>query len=107
VAGPSAAAPGPASLSFAETADAIGDSDILASVGLGFQSLGLLGDGYAWLVPGLVAGVPGLLLFLLVLGQVVLGVGWLPNAGRLLGPEPPALPDQEHLWWAAGRPIEG
>ncbi len=78
----------------------------LASVALGFESLALLGGGYAWLVPGLVAGVPGLIVIGLLLAQIVLGRSWIRRVERLLGPEPPEPPDQEQLWWAAGRPIE-
>jgi hypothetical protein len=88
------------------TVEGTDDADTLASLAMGFESLALLGDGYAWLVPGLIAGVPGLLLVALVVGQVLLGRGWLRQVGRLLGPEPPAPPDQAHLWWAAGRPVE-
>lgn len=58
-----------------------------------------------WFVPGLVTGVPGLLLILLVLGNVLLGVSWVPNVSRLLGPEPDEPDDDEHLWWASGRPL--
>lgn len=59
----------------------------------------------SWFIPALVTGVPGLLLILLVLGNVLLGVSWLPNVGRLLGPEPDEPDDDEHMWWAAGRPL--
>lgn len=78
----------------------------LASLALGFESLALLGGGYAWLVPGLIVGIPGLLVIGLVLAQIILGVGWIGRVERLLGPEPPAPPEGEHLWWAAGRPVE-
>jgi hypothetical protein len=59
----------------------------------------------SWFIPALVTGVPGLLLILLVAGNILLGVSWLPNVGRLLGPELKEPDDDEHLWWAAGRPI--
>ena len=59
----------------------------------------------SWFIPGLVTGVPGLLIILLVMGNVVLGVSWLPGVGRLLGPEPDQPDDDDHVWWAAGRPL--
>ncbi len=59
----------------------------------------------SWFIPALVTGVPGLLLIMLMVGNVLLGVSWLPNVGRLLGPEPDEPDDDDHLWWAAGRPL--
>jgi hypothetical protein len=59
----------------------------------------------SWFIPALVTGVPGLLLIVLVLGNILLGVSWLPNVGRLLGPEPEEPDDDEHLWWASGKPL--
>lgn len=34
------------------------------------------------------------------------GRGIAPHLRWLLGSEPPELPDQEHLWWAAGRRLD-
>ncbi len=70
-------------------------------------SLAVLGSSELWFVPGLVAGVPGVLILLLVAVHVIVGVSWLPGVRRLLGPETPAPDDEQHLWWAAGRPIDG
>jgi hypothetical protein len=75
-------------------------------VALGFESLALLGGGYAWLVPGLLVGVPGILILVLVLIQVVLAGSWWRVVERLLGPEPPPPPEDGHLWWAAGRAVD-
>jgi len=61
------------------------------------------GSPATWFIPGIVTGVPALLLVLLVLGNVLLGASWLPNVGRLLGPEVEVPDDEDHLWWAAGR----
>lgn len=76
-----------------------------ADLALAFEALGLLGGVHSWFVPGLVVGVPGLLLILIVTAHVALGAAWVPNVGRLLGPAPPERPTDEHLWWAAGGPI--
>jgi hypothetical protein len=59
----------------------------------------------SWFIPAFITGVPGLLLIILILGNVLLGVSWLPNVGRLLGPEPDEPADDDHLWWAAGKPL--
>jgi hypothetical protein len=74
------------------------------SIALAFQTLGLLGD-VVWLIPALTAGVPGLVFLLLVVVQVVLGRAVGPRLRWLLGSEPPDLPDGDHTWWAAGRPV--
>ena len=42
-------------------------------------------DGIVWAVPSLVLGVPGLLLLLAIMAQVVAGVSWLPVVRRKLG----------------------
>lgn len=75
-------------------------------LGTGIASLAALGSSEVWVVPGLVAGVPGLLILLLLAAHVLLGVSWLPGVRRLLGPEPPVPDDEQHLWWAAGRPVD-
>ena len=82
-----------------------GDLDSLGGLALGFQALGLLGD-FVWLVPALAAAVPGLLILILVAVQVTFGRALSPHLRWLLGSEPPRLPDEEHVWWASGRPIE-
>lgn len=81
--------------------DAIGAMD---SIALAFQTLGLLGD-FVWLIPALSAGVPGLIVLLLVAVQLVLGRAVSPHLRWLLGSEPPELPEGDHTWWAAGRPV--
>ncbi|MGZ8474915.1 MAG: hypothetical protein ACXWWQ_01635 [Candidatus Limnocylindria bacterium] len=79
-----------------------------ADVGLatGFELLGHRGDGYTWFVPGLVVAVPGLLLVILVMLNVLVGAAWVPNVGRLLGPAPPDHSTDQNLWWATGRSID-
>lgn len=54
----------------------------------GFAAISLLGDGYAWFVPTFVAGVPGLLIVLIMLTQLLGGVAWTPAIRRLRS-EPP------------------
>ena len=64
----------------------------MAAVGLSgqlemsdFAALSLLGDGYAWLVPSFVAGVPGVLIVLIILLQMLGGIIWAPSIRRLRG----------------------
>jgi hypothetical protein len=75
------------------------------AVAVPFSALMTAGSPETWIIPGLVTGVPALLLIVLVLGNVLLGASWVPNVGRLLGPEPYVPDDDDHLWWAAGRPL--
>jgi hypothetical protein len=49
------------------------------------QRLALLGVGIEWGVPAFVMGVPGLLLILVVLAQIVGGSAWLPIVKRRIG----------------------
>lgn len=56
----------------------------------------------SWVVPGLVTGVPGMLILVLAAVNAVLGFGWVPGVGRLLGPEPDVPDDESHIWWAGG-----
>jgi hypothetical protein len=51
----------------------------------GLSAMGFLGDGYAWFVPAFVSGVPGVLLILIVLLQLVGGAMWAPAVRRLRG----------------------
>lgn len=51
----------------------------------GLSAMDFLGDGYAWFVPAFVSGVPGVLLILLVLLQLVGGAVWAPSVRRLRG----------------------
>jgi hypothetical protein len=48
-------------------------------------------DGFAWAVPAVVVGVPGILLILAVLGQATVGLFWLPVVRRRLGGFGPRL----------------
>ena len=59
----------------------------------------------SWFIPALVTGVPGVLVILLAVGNILLGVTWLPNVGRLLGPQVEQPDDGDHQWWANGLPI--
>lgn len=94
---------GAAGSAWAPTAGDPGAPD--ADLAIAFEALGALGGVHSWFVPGLVVGVPGLLLILIVTAHVALGAAWVPNVGRLLGPAPPERSTDEHLWWAAGGPI--
>jgi len=76
-----------------------------ADLAIAFEALGLLGGLDSWFVPGLVVGVPGLLVILIVTANLALGAAWVPNVGRLLGTAPPERATDEHLWWAAGGPV--
>jgi hypothetical protein len=51
----------------------------------GLGTMGLLGDSYAWFVPAFVSGVPGVLLIVIVLLQLVGGGVWAPAVRRLRG----------------------
>jgi hypothetical protein len=68
-------------------------------------AVSLLGGSGTWFIPALVTGVPGLLIIILVLMHALLGLSWLPNVNRLLGPELDAPDDDDQVWWAAGRPL--
>ena len=54
----------------------------------GFGAVSLLGDGYGWLVPTFVAGVPGLLIVLIILIQLLGGVIWTPSDSGVCGATP-------------------
>jgi hypothetical protein len=43
------------------------------------------GQLFAWVVPGLLLSVPGLLVLLAVLVQLMVGAAWLPVVRRRLG----------------------
>ena len=60
----------------------------------------------SWFIPAVATGVPGILIIAIVAVQLLLGVSWLPNLGRLLGPVPDRPDDESHLWWANGRPVD-
>ena len=60
------------------------DGGSVALSGLSAMSFG----GVEWLVPGLVLTVPGLLIVLVVLLQVVGALAWVPVARRRLGGAP-------------------
>lgn len=49
--------------------------------------LGLLGGIDVWAIPGLVVGVPGLLVILFVLLQAAGALAWIPAIRRLRGEE--------------------
>jgi len=50
-----------------------------------FGSLGPLDFAFDWLIPGFVVTLPGLLVVLAVLAQVLVGTGWLPLVRREIG----------------------
>jgi hypothetical protein len=68
------------------------------------RSLAALGSSHVWFVPALVTGVPGVLILLLVLANMLLGLSWIPGVSRLLGPDQAPPEDDQQLWWAGGRP---
>jgi hypothetical protein len=81
------------------------DANAVRTVPTGLAALLTLELPANWFVPALVTGVPGLLIIILVGTNVVLGFSWLPNVGRLLGPDPEVPDHDQQFWWAAGRPI--
>jgi hypothetical protein len=54
-------------------------------IGAMIQRLGTLGLGIEWGVPGLIMGVPGLLIILVILLQALGGAAWLPLVRRRIG----------------------
>jgi hypothetical protein len=50
-----------------------------------FGSLGPLDFAFDWLIPGFIVTLPGLLVVLAVLAQVLVGTGWLPLVRREIG----------------------
>jgi hypothetical protein len=61
-----------------------GDSGRIVDMDLATGPLGGLGL-LAWTVPGFAATVPGILLILFVLAQVLGGLAWLPVVRRRIG----------------------
>jgi hypothetical protein len=57
-------------------------------VPIGLGALGLLGSIDIWIVPGLLLGVPGLLVVAFVILQAVGALAWVPAIRRLRGEEP-------------------
>jgi hypothetical protein len=51
--------------------------------GSGFETITFIGDGFTWLIPTFVAGVPGIIIALVLALQVVAGTVWLPSVRRL------------------------
>jgi hypothetical protein len=80
------AAPGPIdgiSLSVGSASDGAGAGESEGMTGVALAALTQLGIG-AWAVPGMVMGVPGLLVVLVVLLQAAGAGAWLPVARRAL-----------------------
>ena len=61
-------------------------------VQLTLGSLSLLGSIDVWAIPGVIVGVPGLLVIFFIGLQAVGALAWLPAIRRLRGKEPEALP---------------
>jgi hypothetical protein len=57
---------------------------------IGLGALGLLESIDIWIVPGLLLGVPGLLVVAFVLLQAIGVLAWIPAIRRLRGDEPEA-----------------
>jgi hypothetical protein len=55
------------------------------AIPLALGPLGLLGTIDVWIVPGLLYGVPGILLLLFVVAQAGGAAAWLPAIRRLRG----------------------
>ena len=55
------------------------------SVPLGLGALGLLASIDVWIIPGLLLGVPGLLVVAFVLLQAIGALAWIPAVKRLRG----------------------
>jgi hypothetical protein len=72
-----------------DTGDTVLDPIVLQQgdefVTAGFGALTLLGDGYAWFVPTFVAGVPGVLIIVILAFQLFGGMIWTPSVRRLRG----------------------
>jgi hypothetical protein len=62
-----------------------GDGAALPTVPVGLGALGLLGSIDVWIVPGLLLGVPGLLVVAFVLLQAIGALAWIPAIKRLRG----------------------
>lgn len=60
------------------------------SIPLSLGPLGLLGTIDVWIVPGLLYGVPGLLVLLFVIAQAAGAAAWLPAIRRLRGDDEPS-----------------
>jgi hypothetical protein len=60
-----------------------------APVAFELGALGLLGSIDIWIVPGLLLGVPGLLVVAFVVLQAIGTIGWIPAIRRLRGPQEP------------------
>ena len=63
------------------------ESDGPGSVPIGLGALGLLGSIDIWIVPGLLLGVPGLLVVAFVMLQAIGALAWIPAVRRLRGDE--------------------
>jgi len=64
-----------------------GDGEAAGGVAVALGALGLLGSIDIWIVPGLLLGVPGLLVVAFVLFQAVGALAWIPAIRRLRGPD--------------------
>ena len=87
---PSTASPspaGPAAPAPSGDAFAIGGTSHggFSGPSVSFGSLGPLDFAFDWLIPGFVVTLPGLLLVLAVVAQLLVGTGWLPLVRREIG----------------------
>ncbi len=64
-----------------------GDGAVPAPMPIALGALGLLGSIDIWIVPGLLLGVPGLLVVAFVILQAIGAMAWIPAIRRLRGEE--------------------
>ena len=86
-ASPSPVPAGPAAPTPSGDAFAIGGTSHggFSGPSVSFGSLGPLDFAFDWLIPGFVVTLPGLLLVLAVVAQLLVGTGWLPLVRREIG----------------------
>ncbi len=79
---PAIVSPSPGGDAFVVGATSGGD---MSGPSVSFGSLGPLDFSFDWFIPGFFVTLPGLLVILAVLAQVIAGAGWLPIVRRELG----------------------
>ena len=68
----------------------------------GLDAISFMDNGFAWFIPGFAAGVPGLLIILVLLLQMAAGSAWLPAVRRLRGDQRDR--DKRLRAWLEARP---
>jgi hypothetical protein len=62
-----------------------GHANARAAINLDGVAVSFTGELFAWVVPGLLLSVPGLMVLLAVMVQLMVGAAWLPVVRRRLG----------------------